>query len=67
MDKNCYVNIKDDLVEAEFIGVYQHSRVVDASPFVGGHPGGVIAYPVALVKLCGKLKEVDPSKITFKC
>lgn len=66
MDKDCYVNIKDDLVEAEFIGVYQYSNVVAPSPMVGGHPGGVIAYPVALVKLHGKLKEVDPSKVTFK-
>lgn len=53
-------------MEAEFIGVYQYSNVVAPSPMVGGHPGGVIAYPVALVKLHGKLKEVDPSKVTFK-
>lgn len=66
MDKDCYVIIKDDLVEAEFIGIYQYSNVVDASPFVGGHPGGVIAYPVALVKLHGKFKEVNPSKVTMK-
>ncbi|MEI3614723.1 hypothetical protein [Pseudogracilibacillus sp. SO30301A] len=64
MDKDCYVIIKDDLVEAEFIGVYQYSNVIDANPMVGGQPGGVIAYPI--VKLSGKLKVVDPSKITFK-
>lgn len=66
MEKDCYVNIKDDLVEAEFVGVYQYSNIIDASPMIGGHPGGVIAYPVALVKLHGKFKEVDPSKITMK-
>jgi len=66
MDKDCYVNINDDLVEAEFIGVYQYSNVVAPSPMVGGHPGGVIAYPIALVKLHGKLKEVGLSKVTFK-
>lgn len=67
MDKDCYVNINDDLVEVEFIGVYQYSNVVAPSPMVGGHPGGVIAYPIALVRLHGKLKEVEPSKVTFKC
>lgn len=66
MDKDCFVSINDDLVEAEFIGIYQYSNVVDASPMVGGHPGGVIAYPIALVKLHGKFKEVHPSKITMK-
>jgi len=66
LDKDCYVDVKGDLVEAQFMGVYQYSKVVDDSPMVGGHPGGVIAYPIALVRLCGKLKEVDPSKITFK-
>lgn len=66
LDKDCYVDIKGDLVEAEFMGIYQYSTVIDSSPMVGGHPGGVIAYPIALIKLHGKFKEVDPSKITFK-
>lgn len=66
MDKDCFVNINDDLVEGEFVGIYQYSNVVDASPMIGGHPGGVIAYPIALVKICGKIKEVLPSKVTFK-
>lgn len=66
LDKDCYVDIKGDLVEAEFKGVYQYSNVVGASPMIGGHSGGVIAYPIALVRLQGKLKEVEPSKITFK-
>lgn len=67
MDKDCYVNIKGDLVEGGFIGVYQYSEVVGASLMVEGHPGGVVAYPIALVRICGKLKEVDPSSVTFKC
>jgi len=66
MKKDCYVSIKDDFVEAEFIGIYQYSKVVNASPMIGGHPGGMIAYPVAIIKLHGKFKEVDPSKITMK-
>ena len=66
MDKECYVKIKTELVEAEFIGVYQYSRVIEPSPMIGGHPGGVIAYPVVVVKLNEKLKEVKLSDITFK-
>lgn len=66
MDKNCYVNINNDLVLGEFIGVYQYSQVIDPSPMIGGHKGGVIAYPTAIVKINGKLKETEISKITFK-
>ncbi|MEK5390192.1 hypothetical protein NSQ59_07380 [Margalitia sp. FSL K6-0131] len=66
MDKDCYVNIKSELIEAEFIGVFQYSNVIPPSPMIGGHPGGVIAYPIAVVKFNGKLKEVKLSDITFK-
>ncbi|MGK4042224.1 hypothetical protein AB0Y20_07960 [Heyndrickxia oleronia] len=65
MDKECYVKIKTELVEAEFIGVYQYSRVIEPSPMIGGHSGGVIAYPIAVIKLNEKLKEVKLSDITF--
>nr|WP_259547956.1 hypothetical protein [Heyndrickxia oleronia] len=65
MDKNCCVKIKSELTEAEFIGVFQYSKVIDPSPMIGGHPGGIIAYPIAVVKLNGKLKEVKLSDITF--
>lgn len=66
MNKVCYVNINGDLVEGECIGVYQYSNVIAPSLMVGGHGGGVVAYPIALVKISGKLKEVEPSSITFK-
>ncbi|MEB6549101.1 hypothetical protein MXL46_08325 [Heyndrickxia sporothermodurans] len=66
MDKNCYVKIKSEIVEAEFIGVFQHSQVIDPSPMIGGHPGGVIAFPVGVVKLGEELLEVRISAITFK-
>lgn len=66
MNKDCYININDDLVEGEFVGIYQYSNVIDPSPMLGGHDGGVIAYPIAIVKISGKLKEVDISELTFK-
>ncbi|MCM3239075.1 hypothetical protein M3589_15230 [Heyndrickxia oleronia] len=65
MDKNCCVKIKSELIEAEFIGVFQYAQVIDPSPMIGGHPGGIIAYPIAVVKLNEKLKEVKLSDITF--
>lgn len=66
MEKDCYVKVKSELVEAEFIGVFQHSHVVEPSPMLGGHRGGVISYPIAVVKLEGKLQEIKVSDITFK-
>lgn len=66
MDENCYVKTKSELVEAEFVGVFQYSHVLDSSPMIGGHSGGVIAYPVAVVKVNEKLSEVKLSDITFK-
>lgn len=66
MDKDCYINVNDVLIEAEFIGVYQYSKVIEPSIMRGGHGGGVIAYPVAIVKYDGRLREVKISKVTFK-
>lgn len=66
MNKDCYVKVKSELVEAEFIGVYQYSQPIGESIMVGGHKAGIVAYPVAVVKLDGKLKEVNVSAVTFK-
>jgi hypothetical protein len=65
--KTCLVSVgKDRWEKAEFHGFYQFSNVVDASPFAGGHPGGVIAYPVALVEIDGELKEVRAFLVKFE-
>jgi len=66
LDKNCYVNIKNEFLEAKFIGVFQYSHVLEPSPMIGGNKGGVIAYPIAVVKLDGKFKEVKLSDVTFR-
>ncbi|MEK3996706.1 hypothetical protein MKY29_18490 [Psychrobacillus sp. FSL K6-2365] len=65
MEKDCFVKIKAELIEAEFMGVYQYSNVLGESPMIGGHRGGVVAYPIAVVKINGMLKEVKLSEITF--
>lgn len=43
-----------------FHGIYQESRVIPPSPLVGGHSGGVIAYPVAIIET----EEGDVLKVT---
>ncbi|WP_342515596.1 hypothetical protein [Sutcliffiella sp. FSL R7-0096] len=66
MGKNCLVKVKKgEWEKAEFIGVFQFSNVIDASPLVGGHPGGVIAFPVVVVKMNGEIKEVRPPSVKF--
>lgn len=66
MSQKCFVNIKTKLMEAEFLGVYQYSNVIEPSLMVGGHNGGVIAYPVAVVRVGTELKEVKLSSVLFK-
>ena len=49
-----------------FHGFYQGSNVIPPSPLVGGHSGGVIAYPVAIIEdKKGKLMEVEATSIQF--
>ncbi|RWR06721.1 hypothetical protein QNH23_06320 [Siminovitchia fortis] len=63
--RDCYIKTGEE--KAKFIGVFQRSNVIDASPFVGGHPGGVIAYPVAVVeKENGQLVEYPVNNVSFK-
>lgn len=57
---------KDCETEVEFMGIFQHSRVVGASPFIGGSPGGTISNPVAVIKMHGKLLSVDIKHVRFE-
>lgn len=41
---------KEDWIPAKFHGIYQHSKIVPPSPMVGGHSGGTITLPVAVVE-----------------
>jgi len=65
MKERCYVFHEKEWTEAEFIGVYQFSNVIEPSPMIGGHPGGVIAYPVVVVKMDDKLKDFGINKVKF--
>lgn len=58
----CLVNDK----EALFHRWVDISRLVDASPLIGGHPGGTVSYCVGIVEFeYGQIKEVSPESITF--
>lgn len=43
----------------------QFSTVVDASPLIGGHPGGVVAKVYGIVEFPDGVHRVEPTKIKF--
>ena len=50
-----------------FHGFFQRSMVVGPSLVLGGHDGGVVAYPVAIIETEeGEVLEVGAMKIQFK-
>lgn len=62
MERPCKVNGE----EAIFHGFFSRATVIESSPMVGGHPGGTIAYPVAVVEFKdGKVKTSEVGSIVF--
>lgn len=62
MSKDNY-KYNDECVK--LLGIFQVSDVIPPSNLVGGHAGGVIAYPVAIIELeSGDVKSVYPNEIT---
>ncbi len=52
---------------AYFHGWYQLAYLIDSSPFVGGHPGGQVAFPVAILELeDGSLVRAAETEFTFQ-
>ena len=62
--KICKASIDGGWREVPFYGVFQYSDVIGPSLMAGGHPGGVIAYPVAVVELENQLimRSIDSVK-----
>lgn len=62
--KICKAKINGSWQEVPFYGVFQYSDVIEPALRVGGHPGGVIAYPVAVVELDNQLimRSIDSVK-----
>lgn len=54
---------KDLWIDAEFLGIFQRSGVKQA--LLIGEIGGVIARPVAVVELEGKLLELNLEQVKF--
>ena len=50
-----------------FHGFFQASNLYDASPMIGGHPGGAVFYPVAVIEDCqnGQVHSVPADAIRF--
>ena len=45
---------------------FEKSRIVDPSPMIGGHSGGIIKYPVAIIEyLDGDVIQCNPEDIKF--
>lgn len=65
MVNSCKVKIGNDVLEGTFLELFQYSDVLPPSPMIGGHPGGVVAYPVAVVRVGNELKQVKLKDITF--
>lgn len=64
----CYIAniINGGKDKALFHGWTFVSNVVEPSPMIGGHPGGIIAYSTGIVELeDGRVIEVPPTSITF--
>lgn len=62
----CMVRDKDKEQKAMFHCWSHRSDVVDASPMIGGHPGGVVAYTVGIVELeNGAVCSYYPNHIRF--
>lgn len=43
----------------------QYFNVVDASPMIGGHPGGQVGYVIGIVEFSDGVRRVDPMQIKF--
>ena len=64
MMKVCKAKVNGNWQEVPFYGVFQFSDVIAPSPLVGGHKGGTMAYPVAVVELDNQLimRSIDSIK-----
>lgn len=59
------VQIGKEVVEGELMGIFQYSKPIGESPMIGGHSGGVVAYPVAVIKFENELKEVPINRVHY--
>lgn len=72
MNDKCFLLSGDKRTEVEFIGIFDVSRVIEPSPFIGGHNGGVISGPIAVIVVphslenCKVFKKVELEELVFE-
>lgn len=50
---------KEDWIPAKFYGLYERSHIVPSNLMKGGHQGGAVTFPVAVVEDSDGLHEVE--------
>lgn len=60
----CKLKVKEEKVDAKFYGIFQVSEVLPPSPMIGGHNGGVLAQPVAVIEYEGELIKVNTNLVS---
>lgn len=64
--RKCTVTTKDVYYDATFHCWSHESWPIDASPLIGGHPGGIVEITYAIVEDAeGKVHKVLPECIKF--
>ena len=63
MKKCKYKNSNNELVTADFYGIFQFSEVLRPQLWVGGHQGGERAFPLAIVMEENGINYIDPLDI----
>ncbi|WP_105300564.1 hypothetical protein [Anaerococcus marasmi] len=58
-----YLNDEGEIVVADLYGIFQYSTITQPSLMIGGSPGGVIAYPVAVIVDSGKIRQIKINRI----
>lgn len=58
-----YLNDEGEIVVADLYGIFQYSTIIQPSLMIGGSPGGVIAYPVAVIVDSGKIRQIKIARI----
>ena len=62
----CKAFIDGGWKSARYVGMYQFANVIEPSIMIGGHKGGMVAYPVAVVKYESELIELPLKHIRLK-
>lgn len=63
MNRCKYLNDEGEIVVAELYGFFQFSSIIPPSLMIGGHSGGVTAYPVAVIGDRGQIRQIKINRI----